>query len=111
MADGDTLLHISVESGDAETTVVGLRGEIDISNAELLRARLTTLIGEGHTRLILDLTDLAFMDSSGLSVAIAAYKLVQQHGGTLEFDHARPQVAKVIEISGLGHLLRDNGDV
>src|SRR3954453_12195703 len=80
---------------------VKLRGEFDyhatVENAEALRA-LTEL----RDRVILDLTELDFMDSSGLRFLIA---LALHHDGPAHVEGASRPVRRVIELRALDHLL------
>jgi anti-anti-sigma factor len=82
-------------------TVVRLRGELDIANGDDLRDRLRAARRSYGDHLVLDLTDLRFMDSHGLSIIIDCYKAVSKAGGGLVLAAPRPIVRRTLEITGL----------
>jgi anti-sigma B factor antagonist len=59
---------------DQETTVVTVEGELDLSSAPRLRWMLMDALEAGRSRLVVDLTDASFMDSTGLGVLIGVNK-------------------------------------
>jgi len=61
-------LGITVAEGDP--VVVALSGELDIACAAELEKRINELVGGGHIRLIVDLTDLGFCDSTGIGTFV-----------------------------------------
>ncbi|MBO2453245.1 STAS domain-containing protein [Actinomadura barringtoniae] len=93
-------LQVNARSHDGRT-VVRLRGELDIANAEDLRQKLTTARQELGEQVVLDLTDLEFMDSHGLSVIIHCYKAATAAGGGLTLAAPRPIVRRTLEVTGL----------
>lgn len=83
---------------------VDLRGELDILHAEQLQRAL--LEGAGTT-VIVDLSELEFIDSSGLAALVRARTLLAARGGTCQFRGATNSVRRTFEITGLHHLLSD----
>ena len=88
-------------------TVVELRGELDVSTAADLRERLLATLGEDRTSsIILDLSGLSFMDSTGISVLVAAERRAHQLGGTLFLVAPQKAVARVLHVTSLDRHLR-----
>lgn len=88
-------------------TVVELRGELDVSNADDLRERLLAIIGEDRTSsLILDLSRLSFMDSTGISVLVAAERRAHELGGTISLADPQKIVARVLHFTNLDRHFR-----
>jgi anti-sigma B factor antagonist len=85
-------------------TIVTLGGYIDLSTGAQLR---NVLEAAGNTApfLIVDMSRLGFMDSTGLGVLIDMYRLLGKHGGKLTIAAPQPIVAKVLAISGLDLVL------
>ena len=81
--------------------VVDLRGEVDLASAPQFRRSLHDLVDQGHTRIAMNLSDLEFMDSTGLGVLIGCLKRLKESEGTLVLAGLRPAVARVFEVTGL----------
>jgi|ERR1700677_3306153 anti-sigma B factor antagonist len=91
------------QSRDADgSPVVRLSGELDISNAHTLRETMEAVVGTSPSRLVFDLSELAFMDSSGIAVMVYAANNVP----TVELRHASSIVRRVVEATGLAEILR-----
>jgi len=85
------------DNGEATVTV---RGEIDMSTAEILAARLAEVAGRSPGRLVVDLAGVGFMDSAGLHCLARVRRLLPEHC-PLVIRSAQPQVRKVLELTGL----------
>jgi anti-sigma B factor antagonist len=86
-------------SGHAAVVHVG--GEVDLGTAPELDEHLVAAMREAGPDLVLDLTDVSFMDSTGLKVLIAALGRVQRVGGHLALAHTARAVRKVLSVTGL----------
>ena len=88
------------------TLVVKLEGEIAQSCAAEIRTDIDREIQLKNVRnLILDFAGVTFMDSSGIGVIIGRYKQIKARGGKTMIIRARPQVDKILELSGLKKIL------
>ena len=65
-------VHLSDEVIDADTQVLRAHGELDLYVAPEFKRRLANTIEAGKTRIVVDLTDAAFMDSTALGVLIGS---------------------------------------
>jgi len=90
-----------VVSGAESAYEVRLLGELDMSTASELRERLIGLAGEGPAQVTVDLSQLAFVDSTGLSVLVAGLKQFRQEGGDMALRSPTPATRRVLEITGL----------
>jgi len=89
------------EAVDDKTHVITVRGEIHVSTARDFSERLTAAIQEGKRAVILDLTDVEFIDSTGLSVLLNGLRRVLRAGGRLVLVCANPTVMRLFEITRL----------
>lgn len=89
-------------------TIARLSGEIDMSNAERVRNLLSASIGQGSV--VVDLSQVRFMDSAGLSAVIVAYRHGQPRHA-LRLAGAQGAVRRVLEISQLDIVLEHYDDV
>jgi anti-sigma B factor antagonist len=88
-------------SGDQPEYEIQLFGELDMSTAPALREELVELIAAGATMVTVDLSELAFVDSTGLSVLITGLKRLRQQGGDMALRSPTPGTRRVLEITGL----------
>ncbi|MWA03466.1 anti-sigma factor antagonist [Actinomadura sp. LD22] len=93
-------LEVTARS-QAGRAVVRLRGELDIAGSDELRRLLEAARREHGEHVVLDLADLEFMDSQGLSVIVGCYKAATAAGGSLTLAGPRPVVRRALEITGL----------
>ncbi|REE95922.1 anti-anti-sigma factor [Thermomonospora umbrina] len=92
------------ENGE-DRVVVRAVGELDLATAPLLRGHLArVLLTHRRPRVVLDLADLTFCDSSGLSVLIEAHKRLRAAAGGLILSGVTGQPALLLERTGLNRL-------
>jgi len=89
---------------DDERHLVAVRGDLDLHTAPELREVLARAIEEGRRRLVVDLTETSYLDSSGLTALVVAHKRVRKLGGQLVVINVDPSIGRTFEITGL-HLL------
>lgn len=82
-------------------SVLAVNGEVDVATAPRLRERLIQLVNQGRHHVVVDLSGVDFLDSTGLGVLIGALKRVRTHDGELALVCSEPRVLKVFEITGL----------
>lgn len=80
----DMRADLAIRSGTAaDRTILTVEGELDLYTAPMLRDRVLATFGEHPGRVIVDLTGVPFMDSSGLGVIVSCLKHVRESGGDL----------------------------
>jgi anti-sigma B factor antagonist len=100
---------LNQEPLDAERHVVAVRGEIDLFTAPELKSALSEAIESGHTRIVVDLTDTTFLDSTALGVLIGAVKRLRSRDGRLTIVNVDDNIAKTFEITGLDQIFPISG--
>ena len=103
MSDAPITLELTVSELDGDT-VVRAAGELDVNTAPELREQLARLIAEDARQIVIDLTEVSFVDSTALSVLVSALKRLRQADGDLELASPNPSVRRVFEITGLTRL-------
>jgi anti-sigma B factor antagonist len=97
-------MKASVTPHPSGAVVIALGGEIDLSS----RTELMDIFREAMDltpRLIVDLADVTFMDSTGLSVLLWGHSLARENGGHQAIVGAPPHVARILEITQLDAVL------
>ena len=88
------------------TLIAKIDGEIDHHTAGILKSEIDRELNLRHIiNLILDFDGVTFMDSSGIGVIAGRYKEIQARGGRVMVIRVKPQVDKILEISGLKTIL------
>ena len=82
-------------------TLVAASGEIDVAAAPDLRARLSELVEAGANRLVIDLEDVDFIDSTGLGVLVGAVRRARAADGDLRLVCTNARILKVFDVTGL----------
>ncbi len=86
---------------DAAVLVLALSGELDLLTAPELEAALSEAQGEPHELLAIDLSQLTFMDSSGLAVLVGAKESADASGRRVVLRRPGPQVRRLLALVGL----------
>ncbi len=100
MADASST-GISEVRREERATVVALTGEVDLKHSPRIHRTLVELSDERPERMILDLTGVGYMDSSGVGTLVDIYRRVQAYGGRLMLSGMQDKVRSVFEITQL----------
>ncbi|NEA24626.1 anti-sigma factor antagonist [Actinomadura bangladeshensis] len=104
-AGGALLVAVDVRPHDS-TAELRLRGELDAAASEDLRRHIGAVIDRHDPhRLLLDLSELSFADSSGLAVLVWAHQVMTGHGRQLRLHHPQSRVLRIMNIAGLHNRL------
>ena len=95
---------LTEESLDGVRHVVAVAGEIDLFTAPELKSTLADALEAGHTRIVVDLTETTFLDSTALGVLIGAVKRLRSRDGVLTIVNTDRNIAKTFEITGLDQI-------
>jgi anti-sigma B factor antagonist len=91
-----------VTGGTSAAPVLGVRGEIDVATAPVLRTALTRVVASGATTVTVEMSGVTFLDSSGIGVLLGAHRrLREERDGSLRVTGARETVRRVLDITGL----------
>jgi anti-sigma B factor antagonist len=85
--------------------VVLLRGELDLATGEGLADRICAAAG---SRVVLDLSGLTFIDSSGIAELLHTRGRLASKGDEPLFVNPSPRVGRILELTGLSSLIRDD---
>jgi anti-anti-sigma factor len=85
--------------------VVSGPAEIDIANAGELRAALLAAAAQGHATIVVDLTETAFCDTSGLQVLVLAHRRAAAEGGELRLVVRSATLLRLFSLTGVDHVI------
>lgn len=91
---------------EGSTLIFRLVGELDEHSAEFVRRKLdTALTSNDYSSVVLDLSRLSFMDSTGIGVIIGRYKIVRKQNKNVYVKNPSPTVDKIFKMSGLYEII------
>jgi anti-anti-sigma factor len=103
MDEEQLVVTTTSEGGNA---IVALAGELDVNTAPQVSDALSQLVAGGElSSVVVDVSDLTFVDSTGLRAILAGREQLQASGATLTLDGASGVVERVLDMTGLRGLL------
>ena len=90
-----------MRGSDGGVPVVGVSGEVDVYSAPKLKECLTGLLESGATTVVVDLSEVAFLDSTGLGALVEARAATSEAGGSLPLVCGQERILKLFTITGL----------
>ncbi len=94
--------HFRVEArSEGKTYVLAVSGELDLAAASSLEEELGQALESGSEVIVVDLADLDFIDSTGLSVLVRAHQRAQETGLQLGLVNPGAQVERLLSLTGL----------
>ncbi|GAA2334548.1 STAS domain-containing protein [Dactylosporangium salmoneum] len=104
--DDEPLLAMTTARGPGEVVTLVLAGEIDRSTAEQVVAAGTTVVaGNRNPRLVIDMAQVRFMDSTGVHALVRLQRLGREAGVGVEVVNPSAVVARVLTVTGVFHVL------
>lgn len=88
-----------------ESLIFKLRGSLDIATAPTVRAALNDATEQGKKELVVDLSQLEFLDSTGLGALIGAHRRATERDGSLRLVVTEGPIARLLNITGLIRVL------
>jgi len=85
-----------------EVTLLELKGRLVFDDGEkALRTRVNDLVEQGRVKLVINLSNVTYIDSCGVGVLIAKFVSVRRHGGDVKLLELSPRSRHVMAICGL----------
>lgn len=105
--EGERAIELRLDARtQADWTILDVGGEVDLSTAPSLRDKLGELMEGGSRRILVNLGDVGFIDSSGLGVLVQAKKQLDEVGGQMALVAHDGPTLKVLAITGLDKVFR-----
>jgi len=86
-------------------SVIAVRGEVDLFTAPELKKAIGAAVDGGRVRIVVDLSDTTFLDSSGLGVLVGALQRLRDRGGALSIVNVDAAISRTFSITGLDQIL------
>lgn len=88
-----------------QVAVVTLPAEIDVTNADMIREDLLSVLNQGATLLVADLSKTTFCDSAGVSALVRTFRRASASAAGMRLVVGTPAVQRVLSITGVDRLL------
>jgi anti-sigma B factor antagonist len=96
---------------DGNVAVLRAAGKLVIGDAEsLLYETAARLVAEGQTRLLIDLSEVSMVDSSGIDALVRIWRLADERGGVMKLLNLTPRTRKLLDLTGLSSVWEIHGD-
>jgi anti-sigma B factor antagonist len=86
---------------EGDVAVLAAAGEVDVYTAPDLDGALSDALADGRARVVVDLSDVTFLDSTGLGVLVKGLKGAREAGGWLHLVVTSERIRKIFDITGL----------
>jgi anti-sigma B factor antagonist len=94
-------MALTVRTLSERGAVIAAKGRVNAVTAPALKTRIRELVEEGRTEIVYDLTEVSFLDSSGLSALVSGLKATRERGGFLKLAGMTAQVATIFRLTML----------
>jgi anti-sigma B factor antagonist len=88
-----------------QVAVITLPEEIDVTNADMVREELLSVMNQGATLLIADMSKTNFCDSAGVSALVRTFRRASSGAETMRIVVSTPAVQRVLSITGVDRLV------
>ncbi|WP_282798397.1 STAS domain-containing protein, partial [Streptomyces sp. CC224B] len=105
MTDVTHTLHLTVQHPRPDLVIVTVAGDVDVHTAPSLRSGALEIIQHGHSGLALDLAQVGFCDSAGLSAIIGIWHAAQEASGSLSLAAVPDRLMRMLTLTGIDTLL------
>lgn len=97
-------MELSHKTNETYTEILA-SGRINMVSAPSLRSYIDKVVSAGSNRIVVNLAQTTFMDSSGLGALIGCLKAARQAGGDLRIAEVQSQVQMVLELTSMDRVL------
>lgn len=105
-------MNISIDVKETESTLaVKVSGEIDAYTAPQLREKLFPMSEKEGIKMVVDLSEVNYMDSTGLGVFVGVFKNVRAHNGEFKIVGLSERLQRLFEITGLADIIDINSQI
>lgn len=91
---------------EGQAAIIVVRGELDLATSPELEDRLRNLCDSGNAQVVIDLRELEFMDSTGLSIIVKAHQRLTETGRRLSIVRGSQQVQRLLDLTGVSERLQ-----
>ena len=99
-------MQVSIERREGQVAVVTPEGRLDLASASEFKQTLNDAVAAGDRTLVVDLSKVPFVDSSGLGALISGMKATRLAGGDLRLAQVGEQARLILELTSLDKVMK-----
>ncbi len=99
------ILQVTVQYTGDRGAVLRVTGDVDLHTASTLRERAVSVVEEGVPHIVLDLSQVDFVDSTGLSALISLLHVAQKANGSVRLAAVPDRLVRMVNMTGISQLL------
>ncbi|GGW09510.1 anti-sigma factor antagonist [Streptomyces capoamus] len=103
--DPDTSVDVRVRTTAPGRRLVTVTGHVDLHTAHRLADAVQPLVDGGHDMVLVDLSGVTFLDSTGLTCLITAHRTARSTGARLALVAPSPPVLRMLQITGVDQVI------
>ncbi|WP_282704130.1 STAS domain-containing protein [Streptomyces sp. CC219B] len=104
-------LSVEVVLHGTDTAVLTLTGHLDLDTGTEFQHHLANQLHHGRKHFVLDLSDVPFMDSSGMNIILRVYQEVRETAGSVHIVSPTPPVRRILDLTGVSITIPVSGSV
>ena len=105
-------MNLKIESKvKDETALINISGEVDMYSSPEFRKAILSLLDQKIPKIVVDLKNVTYMDSSGVATLIEGLQLCAKYGGKLLLSNLQTNVREVFELTRLDQIFKIYDDV
>ncbi|MFJ1733435.1 STAS domain-containing protein [Streptomyces sp. NPDC088254] len=105
MTDVTDTLHLTVQHPRPDLAIATVAGDVDMDTADTLRRKASEIVQQRCPHLVLDLSQVSFCDSAGLSALIGLWHAAQAVGGALRLANVPDRLMRMLVLTGVDTIL------
>lgn len=105
------MAQLDIEAREREgVAILDLNGKLAVGGASVLREKVNAQMAEGHTKIILNLKDVDYIDSTGLGMMVICFTSLQKAGGMMKLEHLNRRNIELLLLTKLSTVFQIFGD-
>lgn len=94
-------MEVSRQALEGDVVILYLKGRLDATSSSSVKAALKDLLENGQLKIIVDLQEVPFIDSSGLAALVSGLRMAREKGGTVVLSRVQAQAQTVFRLTML----------
>lgn len=96
----------TTEVNDTKIVVINLTEKVSGEIADQLKVYIRELVEKGHYKLVMNLAETTFMDSSGLGALVSKIAVTRANGGDVRLAHSQEYISNLLELTHLDQVMK-----